>query len=29
LVLPIHFPMPTVGLIKADSGRFDYRFKRE
>jgi hypothetical protein len=29
LILPIHFPMPTVGLIKADGDRFDYRFKRE
>ena len=29
LILPIHFPTPTVGLIKADGDRFDYRFKRE
>jgi hypothetical protein len=28
LILPIHFPTPTVGRIKADGGRFDYRFKR-
>ena len=29
LILPIHFPRPTVGLIKADGDRFDYRFKRD
>jgi glyoxylase-like metal-dependent hydrolase (beta-lactamase superfamily II) len=29
LILPIHFPNPTVGLVKADGDRFDYRFKRE
>ena len=28
LILPIHFPTPTVGLITADGDRFDYRFKR-
>jgi hypothetical protein len=27
--LPIHFPTPTVGLVKADGDRFDYRFKRD
>jgi glyoxylase-like metal-dependent hydrolase (beta-lactamase superfamily II) len=29
LILPIHFPNPTVGLVKADGDRFDYRFKRQ
>src|SRR5437868_2305004 len=29
LILPIHFPRPTAGLIKADGDRFDYRFKRD
>jgi glyoxylase-like metal-dependent hydrolase (beta-lactamase superfamily II) len=29
LILPIHFPTPTLGLVKADGNRFDYRFKRE
>jgi len=29
LILPIHFPAPTVGLITADGDRFDYRFKRD
>jgi glyoxylase-like metal-dependent hydrolase (beta-lactamase superfamily II) len=30
LILPIHFPSPTVGLIGADGGaRFTYRFKRD
>jgi glyoxylase-like metal-dependent hydrolase (beta-lactamase superfamily II) len=29
LILPIHFPRPTVGLLKADGDRFDYRFKRQ
>ena len=29
LILPIHFPTPTVGLITADGDRFDYRFKRD
>jgi glyoxylase-like metal-dependent hydrolase (beta-lactamase superfamily II) len=28
LILPIHFPAPTAGLIVADGDRFDYRFKR-
>lgn len=28
LILPIHFPAPTVGLIKPLDGAFDYRFKR-
>jgi glyoxylase-like metal-dependent hydrolase (beta-lactamase superfamily II) len=29
LILPIHFPAPTVGLIGSDGGeRFTYRFKR-
>jgi glyoxylase-like metal-dependent hydrolase (beta-lactamase superfamily II) len=29
LILPIHFPNPTVGLITTDGDRFDYRFKRD
>jgi len=29
LILPVHFPAPTVGLLKADGDRFDYRFKRD
>jgi glyoxylase-like metal-dependent hydrolase (beta-lactamase superfamily II) len=29
LILPIHFPAPTAGLIKADGERFNYRYKRE
>jgi hypothetical protein len=29
LILPIHFPAPTAGLIVADGDRFDYRFKRD
>ncbi len=29
LILPVHFPAPTVGLIKADGSAFDYRFKRD
>jgi hypothetical protein len=29
LLLPIHFPSPTVGLVTADGDRFHYRFKRE
>jgi len=29
LILPIHFPPPTAGLVMADGNRFDYRFKRE
>jgi glyoxylase-like metal-dependent hydrolase (beta-lactamase superfamily II) len=28
LILPIHFPTPTAGLVTADGDRFDYRFKR-
>src|SRR5215216_3063612 len=28
LILPIHFPSPTIGLLTADGDRFDYRFKR-
>jgi glyoxylase-like metal-dependent hydrolase (beta-lactamase superfamily II) len=29
LLLPIHFPDPVVGLVKADGERFHYRFKRD
>jgi hypothetical protein len=29
LILPIHFPAPTVGLITGDSNGFDYRYKRD
>jgi glyoxylase-like metal-dependent hydrolase (beta-lactamase superfamily II) len=29
LLLPIHFPSPTVGSVTADGDRFHYRFKRE
>jgi len=29
LILPVHFPRPTAGLLKADGDRFDYRFKRD
>ena len=29
LILPIHFPTPTVGLITADGDCFDYRFSRQ
>ncbi len=29
LILPVHFPRPTVGLLKADGDRFDYRFMRD
>ena len=29
LVLPVHFPSPTVGRIEADGERFQYRFKRD
>jgi hypothetical protein len=29
LILPVNFPRPTVGLLKADGDRFDYRFKRD
>jgi glyoxylase-like metal-dependent hydrolase (beta-lactamase superfamily II) len=28
LILPIHFPAPTVGRIEADGERFQYRFVR-
>jgi glyoxylase-like metal-dependent hydrolase (beta-lactamase superfamily II) len=28
LVLPIHFPNPTVGRVAADGGRFRYTFVR-
>ncbi len=29
LLLPIHFPRPTVGLVTADGDRFHYRFRRD
>ena len=29
LILPVHFPTPTVGLLKTDGAGFDYRFKRD
>jgi hypothetical protein len=29
LILPVHFPNPSVGLITSDGDRFNYRFKRE
>jgi hypothetical protein len=29
LLLPIHFPAPTAGLVTADGDRFDYRFSRD
>ena len=29
LILPIHYPAPTVGLITADSNGFDYKYKRD
>jgi glyoxylase-like metal-dependent hydrolase (beta-lactamase superfamily II) len=29
LLLPIHFPNPTVGLVTSDGDRFHYRFKRD
>ena len=29
LLLPIHFPTPTAGLVTADGDRFNYRFKRD
>ena len=28
LILPIHFPAPTAGLVEADGERFNYRFRR-
>ena len=28
LILPIHFPTPTVGRIKRDGNRFDWRYVR-
>ena len=28
LILPIHFPTPTVGRIKGDGDRFDWRYVR-
>ncbi len=29
MILPIHFPAPTVGLITAAGNGFDYKYKRE
>jgi hypothetical protein len=29
LLMPIHFPAPTLGLVSADGDRFHYRFKRD
>ena len=29
LLMPIHFPAPTVGLVTSDGDRFHYRFKRD
>jgi glyoxylase-like metal-dependent hydrolase (beta-lactamase superfamily II) len=29
LLLPIHFPAPTAGLVTADGERFQYRYKRD
>ena len=29
LILPVHFPKPTIGLIKPHEDGFDYRFKRD
>jgi hypothetical protein len=29
LILPIHFPTPTVVLITSDGDRLNYRFKRD
>ena len=29
LILPIHFPTPTVGSVTADADLFNYRFKRD
>ena len=28
LLLPVHFPSPTAGLVEADGERFRYRFRR-
>jgi glyoxylase-like metal-dependent hydrolase (beta-lactamase superfamily II) len=28
IILPVHFPSPTAGLIEADGERFKYRFRR-
>ena len=28
LILPVHFPSPTVGLVSSDGDRFNYRYKR-
>jgi len=29
LILPIHFPAPTAGLVEADGTRFRYRFRAD
>ena len=29
LILPVHFPAPTAGLIIADGNRFNYRYRRD
>jgi hypothetical protein len=29
LILPVHFPRPTVGYVKAYENTYDYRFKRD
>jgi glyoxylase-like metal-dependent hydrolase (beta-lactamase superfamily II) len=29
LLMPIHFPSPTAGLVTTDGERFHYRFKRD
>jgi len=29
LILPIHFPTPTVGLIRPLGAALDYRFQRD
>jgi hypothetical protein len=28
LILPVHFPTPTVGRIRGDGNRFDWRYVR-
>jgi glyoxylase-like metal-dependent hydrolase (beta-lactamase superfamily II) len=28
VILPIHFPAPTAGFVKADGDRFNYKFRR-